>query len=271
MTSPPAASQGLHEQIAEHDWYHTIELAPGVVTPGWFDTRRALPQLPFPASLAGLRCLDVGTFDGFWAFEMERRGAEEVVAADIEDLSECDWPAGSAPATAEAFESRKAQGRGFALAHEALGSEVRKIHRNIYDLDPATDGEFDFVYVGSLLLHLRDPIGALQSVRGVCRGRLLLVDAVDLGLTALMRQPAATLDAVGRPWWWRPNMAGLVRMVEAAGFRPVQRPKRFYMPVGPGHTKPRITPRLLMSKTGRIAAIEATRGDPHAAILAEAV
>ena len=50
---------GLH-------WYHTLELPGGELTPGWFDTRGAVDRVPWPAaSLRGLRCLDVGTWDGF--------------------------------------------------------------------------------------------------------------------------------------------------------------------------------------------------------------
>ena len=43
-----------------------------------------------PASLAGKTALDVGTADGFWAFEMERRGAARVVAIDLPRLGDCD-------------------------------------------------------------------------------------------------------------------------------------------------------------------------------------
>ena len=72
-------------------WYHTMELAPGVVTPGWFDLRPIVDHLPWPG-VAGKRCLDVGTYDGFLAFELERRGASEVVAIDIDDHDRWDWP-----------------------------------------------------------------------------------------------------------------------------------------------------------------------------------
>ncbi len=94
----------------EREWYHTIELAPGVETPGWFDTRGVVPELPFPASLAGKRCLDVATFDGFWAFEMERRGAAETVGIDILDPMAWDWPVGSDTAVIEALRRRKQGG-----------------------------------------------------------------------------------------------------------------------------------------------------------------
>jgi hypothetical protein len=52
-----------------------------------------LHHYPIPEDLSGKRCLDVATMDGFWAFEMERRGAASVTALDLEDPDELDWPA----------------------------------------------------------------------------------------------------------------------------------------------------------------------------------
>ena len=60
-------SDELAAAVARHGWYHTIELAPGVVTAGMFDHRSAVDRYLLPESLTGLRCLDVGTMDGFWA------------------------------------------------------------------------------------------------------------------------------------------------------------------------------------------------------------
>src|SRR4051794_40966749 len=186
----------------DREWYHTIELEPGLVTPGWFDTRSVAPKLPFPDSLEGKRCLDVATFDGFWAFEMERRGAAEVHAIDVLDPRDWDWPAVADEETIAAIGRRKEGGRGFELAHRALGSSVRFEERSVYDLDPAAVGQFDFVYVGSLLLHLRDPVRAMKRVRSVCAGQLLLVDNIDLALSVLHpRRAVAHFDGLGRPWW----------------------------------------------------------------------
>ncbi|HEX8075987.1 MAG TPA: class I SAM-dependent methyltransferase [Thermoleophilaceae bacterium] len=254
----------------DREWYHTIELAPGVVTPGWFDTRSVAPRLPFPGSLAGMRCLDVATFDGFWAFEMERRGASEVHAIDVLDPRAWDWPVTSSEGAVDAIGRRKDEGRGFDVAHAALGSDVRFEERSVYELDPAEMGEFDLVYVGSLLLHLRDPVRALERVRSVCRGQLLLVDNVDLPLTLLLRQRAvASFDGIGRPWWWKVNLAGLERMVRASGFELERRPSRLYMPPGAGHPHWRtLRPGTLRTEEGRHIALTALKGDPHAAILA---
>jgi tRNA (mo5U34)-methyltransferase len=272
VTAPTLPLERLRKEIAGHEWYHTIELAPGITTPGWFDTRRVVDRLPWPASLAGKRCLDVGTFDGFWAFEMERRGAERVVAIDLLDPADWDWPANSPPEVVEALGRRKAGGLGFELAHRALDSSVERIELSVYDLDPAEVGEFDFVYVGSILMALRDPLGALERVRGVCTGRLLVVDNIDLPLSlAFRRRPMASLEAVGRPWWWKPNVAALARMVEAAGFRLVRPPERIDMPAGPGQPRVMPKPRTLRHKTGRELFFNWWRGDPHAAVLAQPV
>ena len=66
-------------------WFHTFALnaAHGLYTPGVArDHRYRVPF--FPASFVGQRVLDVGTFDGFYAFLAERRGAARVVAVDNE-------------------------------------------------------------------------------------------------------------------------------------------------------------------------------------------
>ena len=47
--------------------------------------------MPIPASLAGKRCLDAAACEGFWSFEMARRGADEVVSVDLPDTAEQDW------------------------------------------------------------------------------------------------------------------------------------------------------------------------------------
>jgi tRNA (mo5U34)-methyltransferase len=269
VTVPTRDREALRGEIEELLWYHTMELAPGVETPGWFDLRRIVDRVPLPASLEGKRCLDVGTFNGFWAFEMERRGAEEVVGIDVLDPEQWDWPAGSHPETVAIINRRQAGGVGFEIAKRELGSSVRRIERSVYDLEEGDAGRFDLACVGSLLVHLRDPVGALERVGAVCDGTLIVVDGIDLPLSLLHpRQPVARLDGRGRPWWWYANAAGLARMVEAAGFEVVEGPRRLYMPPGAGQPRVRLRPRLLTTREGRQALIVAWRGDPHAVVVA---
>jgi tRNA (mo5U34)-methyltransferase len=264
-----AAEGDLVAEITAHQWYHTMELRPGVETPGWHDTRSVVGQIPFPASLEGKRCLDVGTFDGFWAFEMERRGAAEVVAIDILDPEEWDWPAGSEAEVVAEIGKRKAGGLGFELARRELGSSVQRLERSVYDVDERDMGRFDLIYLGSLLVHLRDPVRAIERLRSVCDGTMIVVDGIDLPLSLLLPAlPIATLDARGRPWWWYPNQAGLARMIEAGGFELLEGPRRVYMPPGAGQPLPKLHPRLLKTREGRRQAVIARRGDPHAVAVA---
>src|SRR3954451_22751816 len=88
------ASRAMLKTDADrYPWYHTLDLGDGVVTKGMFDHRPHLHHYPIPADLTGKHCLDVATMDGFWAFEMERRGAASVTALDLEDPEALDWPA----------------------------------------------------------------------------------------------------------------------------------------------------------------------------------
>jgi tRNA (mo5U34)-methyltransferase len=264
-----ASTEEIRARVAARaEWYHTMELAPGIVTPGWFDHRGVVPRLPIPPSLEGKRCLDVATFDGFWAFELERRGAAEVLAIDILDPLAWDWPANSPREEIEAVERRKQSGRGFEIARHALGSDAQREELSVYDLDPDRVGEFDFVYLGSLLLHLRDPVGALSAVRSVCRGELLVVDNIDpLFTLAFPRRPVASLDGVRRPWWWRLNLAALVRAAEAAGFELARPVRTLRLPPGAGQPPPPTRPGTFRSSAARGAWMRARWGDPHAALL----
>jgi len=252
----------LTAAVAGREWYHSIELAAGLVTPGWQDCR-PLAAVVLPESTEGLRCLDVGTFDGFWAFELERRGAREVIAIDILDEGRWDWPARVDPASRAAIERKKGAGEGFVIARDALGSSVERRDRSVYDLDPGVDGRFDLIYVGSLLLHLRDPIAALERVRSVCRGTLIVADAINLPLAAVPF-PIARLDGVGRPYWWEPNPRAFARMVHAAGFDIVDGPRRFRIPAGAGLPRVPIRPATLRDIGARELIFSTRFGDPHA-------
>jgi tRNA (mo5U34)-methyltransferase len=251
-------------------WYHVLEPAPGVVTPGWFDLRPIVERLPWP-DVRGKRCLDVGTYDGFLAFELERRGAAEVVATDLDSHKDWDWPpriAGRVP-SALVDVTGPAQGEGFAVAKELLGSRVERDVTSVYDLDPTGLGEFDVVVCGSLLLHLRDPLRALERIRSVCRGHLLSSEQIDLALTVRHpRRPTLTVDGVSDLFQWTvPNAAGHVRMIEASGFDVVRRSRPYSVRFGPSHPSRGHTPRAIATAAAR-RAITGAAGVPHHAVLA---
>ncbi len=196
-------------------WYHRVEVAPGLVTPGVNDSQRVLDLLALPADLSGQRVLDIGTRDGFFAFECERRGAE-VVAVDYMPPEQT----------------------GFPIARELLGSEVEFIQENVYNLSPERFGRFDLILFLGVLYHLRDPMLALDRIWAMARGRLIVETQVideallmgdgefkrldDIGpelnsLPLMQFYPGAALNA-DPTCVWAPNEACLRAMIEEAGF-----------------------------------------------------
>jgi hypothetical protein len=235
MTTAEAPEQRARDAIAENPvWYHSIELAPGIVTPGVVDLRKLAERL-LPDDLSGRRALDVGTFDGFWAFEMERRGAE-VVAIDVDVIEAAEWPPISrAKLERDAKELDVELGRGFRLASEILGSTVERVVCPVYELEPERiGGPVDFAFSGAIMLHLRDPVRALEAIRFALAlsGELRLYEPVSLWLTAVSpRRPAGSFQAAAGDFnWWVPNLAGLSAYLRAASFTEARRTGVFRPP-----------------------------------------
>ena len=211
------------ERAKELTWYHSLELAPGYVTPGMFDLRSVVQRYGLPENMDGMRALDVGTWDGFWAFEMERRGAQ-VVALDLDDERDLDWPADRRP---DSFPETP-RGAGFALAKEVFGSKVERVNRSIYHALPEDLGTFDLVFCGSVLIHLRDQALAIERIANLCSGTFISVESFDPLLNLLpfpvSRWRAARDAAVV---FWEPNVRAWKGMLKTAGFDRIDERGRF--------------------------------------------
>jgi tRNA (mo5U34)-methyltransferase len=225
--------------VAQLPWYHTLDLGDGVVTRGMFDHRPVLDRYGLPEDLAGLRCLDVGTMDGFWAFELERRGAGEVLAVDV-------------------FDPPRPQ---FALAAELLGSHAELRQLSVHGLDPAGVGHFDVIVMGYVLQMLRDPLRALDTLRSVCRGHLILLETISLPLE-LLPSPLGRLDARrdGKEWFVF-NRRGLRKALQLTGWTVEETTSVIRDRPGPAIRRRDLTPqsRLLhrIGIRGRSAALRA--------------
>ncbi len=218
----------LLARVQGRSWYHTLCLPGNVVTPGNFDTPDELARIPFPESLEGKRCLDVATADGFWAFEMERRGASEVLAVDVRP-ERMDWPGNAEDRPMPAFPQPHGE-TGFEIAHDALKSRVQWREMSVYELSPDRVGTFDFVFMGSVLMHLRDPVAALAAIGSVLDGVLLSVDAISPRLSLLYpRRPVASLEAPGWPLWWVPNLTAYRALFPAAKLNVVSSGRPFFV------------------------------------------
>jgi tRNA (mo5U34)-methyltransferase len=216
----PPGTEALAAEVSDIVWYHSIELPGGLVTPGEWDHRHLVPHYGFPDDMSGMTAIDVATFDGFWAFEMERRGAR-VTALDIDRMSQADFPA----AAREQMRHEGVDvvlGRGFDLARRALGSTVEKIKSTVYELSPERAGMFDYVHMGDLLVHLERPLDALKSVRSVTKRRAHIVDVFYQELSQPGRQLLQYEGGWGGLIWWRPSLETLAQLVLDAGFRTVE-------------------------------------------------
>jgi tRNA (mo5U34)-methyltransferase len=209
----------VREEIRKANWYHRYEIVPGVITPGTChaDARGAFDALGLPADLTGKRVLEVGTWDGPYAFELERRGAS-VVATDIQD------PARTA----------------FNTARRILDSKVEYVQCSVYDLAGAVKGPFDIVLFFGVFYHLKHPLMAFEVLASLLKQDGLLVFegeyfshyAEDLDnvparwklVTALLANSNLPLTLCypgrfrGAQNWFIPNLACLQGWFKASGF-----------------------------------------------------
>lgn len=212
------AQASLAAKVAAVSWYHTVDLGNGLVTPGQYDHRPYLDRYGLPESLEGKTALDLGTASGYFAFELERRGAR-VTATDLPAWYDHDFgPKYEIDQSSEELKSYLTE--PFEIARAARGSQVDKKFINIYDVSPQTVGEHDFVFCGSLLIHLSDPIRALWNVASVTRGKAIIATVIK---PDEMERPIAELVGYrNADSWWEPSRRCLELMTAAAGFAGIE-------------------------------------------------
>ncbi|WP_232476126.1 TIGR04290 family methyltransferase [Flavisphingomonas formosensis] len=216
-------------------WFHNIEIDGVWTAPDHF--LGDYPAVKFarfadalPQDLGGCSVLDIGCNAGFYAMEMKRRGAGEVVAIDSD-------------------EHYLRQGR-FAAA--ALGyADIRFEQLSVYDV-AQLGRRFDLVIFMGVLYHLRHPLLALDLIREHVAGEKLLFQTMQRGGDTIANipedhpfhvpgttQPPAFFDDPGYPrmhfiereyahdWtnWWAPNRACSEAMLRSAGFAIEARPE----------------------------------------------
>jgi|SRR5579864_2049044 len=218
-------------------WYHTIELAPGMSSRGFFDHRGSVDKVGLPPSLEGKTALDVGTGDGFWSFEMEQRGAQRVVAIDVACFGDLDLLPTRRARISKEFLENQAWPLRFATAHRLRQSRVEYRICNVYNLSPEAVGElFDVVYCGDLLMHLKNPLQALINIRSVTR-EMAVITTGAIGESLELEHPELSLLRFGhlhgenqpgdKNVYWEFSTKALCDMLIYAGFTSVEPQERF--------------------------------------------
>jgi tRNA (mo5U34)-methyltransferase len=165
IEADPADARAVLDEVPF--WFHTFALnrAEGIYAPGYArDHRYRVPAIP--ESFDGLSVLDIGTFDGFYAFLAEARGAERVVAVDNEQY--VDWVRARWGIELEG-------GEGFRAIHGLLGSGVAYRRLDAFELGALTES-FDFILCCGILHRVEAPARLLEllSRRLAAGGRVLI-------------------------------------------------------------------------------------------------
>jgi tRNA (mo5U34)-methyltransferase len=193
------------QQLSRSGWYHSLELPDGTVIEGVVSLERLkwrIAQFPIAQDLTGKRVLDIGAWDGWFSFEMERRGAE-VVAVDSTDQTR------------------------FPAASKLMGSKVEHVVEDICRLTPERVGYFDIVLFFGVLYHVKHPLLALERVCELCREDAYIESFVTDPSGDVAAVPAMefyeTTELRGQfDNWIGPNTSCLLALCRAAGFARVQ-------------------------------------------------
>lgn len=208
----------LRSQVANHTWFHSIDLGQGVVTPGSKSTSVLAKEAAAffdSVALGGRSLLDVGAWNGFFSFEAKRRGAT-VLATDS-----MSWNSPSV----KGLET-------FRLCRSQLGLDVPDRTVDVDDLPSAVEPH-DVVLFAGVLYHRIDAVRSIASVAAVTRHLLILEthqDAAKIEQPAMIYYPGSELNN-DETNWWGPNTRCVDGLLREHGFEVV-----FYRdsPVGGG-------------------------------------
>ena len=193
-----AARAGGLADVERYQWYHTVDLGNGLVTPGVYDYRETMSAFGFPEDMSGMTVLDVGSATGFFAFEFERRGAR-VVSMELPSLRDLDrFPGQDVESSLRKIENMMHKSEPyterdlywyllegpFRYCREKLGSKVERCYSTVYDITLERTGVregFDLVFIGDVLIHTLYPLKALAALAPLCRGQLVLAGVLPEG------------------------------------------------------------------------------------------
>src|SRR5437016_8447910 len=167
LSRPAGYGPQWNQMLQETGWWHSFELPDGTLIRGVCSVeglKNRIAQFPIPADLRGKRALDIGAWDGWFSFEMERRGAE-VVAVDCVEIE------------------------NFLYAHDARKSRVDYRILDVMDLTPGKLGYFDIVLFLGVLYHLKHPLVGLEKVCELTRDLAIVESYTADDPTAIANYP----------------------------------------------------------------------------------
>lgn len=242
------------QNINDCYFYHTINLPDYGVINGSWDLRANIDNYLGNVNFNGKRVLDVGTASGFLCFEMEKRGAE-VVAFDL-SLDEA-WDhvpfctkAGVYTQEVQDFIAQRIPHiqqlhNSFWFCHRVLNSKANVCYGNAYEI-PREIGDVDISLLGCILLHMRNPLAAIESAAKLTRKTIIITEPafldIDYNLPAMTLHPNLDNPNCLESWWQlTPRLVG--NFLQILGFSEIsvtnhiqiginQQPYRLFTVVG---------------------------------------
>lgn len=193
----------IREEVEQLKWVHTIDLGDGIITPGAWRRNPLISAAFSDIDFAGKKVLDIGCWDGLWAFEAEKRGASEVYATDY-------------------ISQRWGTTSTFDLARKALHS---KIHYNpnisVFEIGKLGVHDFNVTIFCGIYYHLRDPLLAFSQLRQVMTdGGVIMIEGdviydVDDAYAKFYYRKVWGEDPSN---WWIPTIPCLREWIESSYF-----------------------------------------------------
>ncbi len=162
-------------------WFFSFDLGDGIRTPLWADWlapahetrfRMILPDLEtiFAGRWHEVTCLDVGCNEGYWAFEIAKRGVKQSLGFDARRVN-----------------IEKAEFVNARLRMPNVAFHVG----DVTELRPDSYGLFDLTLCLGLLYHVENPMDVLRRLRAVTR-EVCVIDTQVL-------KPTAPVSAIWGP------------------------------------------------------------------------
>ncbi len=234
------SEQGLYASprevtdLADCRFYHTIDLPGHGVIEGDWDLRAGWREYLGGVDFRGKRVLEIGTAGGFLCFSMEKMGAD-VVAYDLSEEQSWDVVPFHGMDYEAILAGQRAEIRrinnAWWLAHKALGSKAKVVYGSVYEV-PKQIGPVDIVTFTSILLHLRDPFGALQSALPLSTDKVIIAERLPRYTWMTSSFARATRPILQftpnhkkhKTWgtWWRFTPDALLEMIAILGFENVE-------------------------------------------------
>jgi len=200
-------------------WYHQVPAADGSRLPGAWDLNGSESVYLGGVDLAGRRVFELGPATGHLTWWMEREGADVVAFEAGLDCHNDLIPYGR-EVTEEIRDSAmrfiSTVQRSWWWTKVEHGLRAKVAYGTVYDL-PDDLGEFDVSVLGAVLLHLRDPFGAMMQVASRTTDTIVVTDLEPprpWGDTEMRFNPVEGDHSS----WWTITPGAMRRMLRNVGF-----------------------------------------------------